>query len=429
MAKDITKIWASQGITVPLTDAKYKLGWEVEIPTFENFNYVLQGLDDLMLQTASKGHALWNTRVDYEQNAAVSLNNQVYYARRAINGSPTNTTPDVDTYNWSRAQYIGGDSAGYPYNDPLSWNTPDQSYHSTSLGVMVDSLVGDQSTPINTWTQQGFTVKGQTAAIAWRLNNAQNTKLVVRLNNDLYISEQNSVAPNGSTYDIGVNTHLIMHSGNIGAALGGEVQPLADTVSKRDTTGRLHSTGLVSNTPAQATSPLIVTKNGSDQVIRETTIQDLADQINILNGGITGVPTGTIVAWPSDNIISGWIACRGASLSQTAYANLFAVIGSSYGGSASTFKVPDLRGRFVRGWDAGIGRDSGRSLHSYQGDGIKNHTHNYRINNQTVTYRQTGSGATRTLLSTYNYPTSYNNSGGTNDTRPMNLAMNYIIKL
>jgi microcystin-dependent protein len=42
---------------------------------------------------------------------------------------------------------------------------------------------------------------------------------------------------------------------------------------------------------------------------------------------------------------SGWELCEGQSLDTAVYPDLFAVIGYTYGGSGSTFNLPDLRGR------------------------------------------------------------------------------------
>jgi microcystin-dependent protein len=53
------------------------------------------------------------------------------------------------------------------------------------------------------------------------------------------------------------------------------------------------------------------------------------------------------------------------------------VIGNLYGGvSGSTFAVPDLRGRFIRGLDGGANVDSGRTIGSTQDDSLQQHGHN-----------------------------------------------------
>lgn len=50
---------------------------------------------------------------------------------------------------------------------------------------------------------------------------------------------------------------------------------------------------------------------------------------------------------------SGWLLCYGQAVSRTTYANLFAVIGTTYGAGdgSTTFNLPDLRGRVTAGKD------------------------------------------------------------------------------
>jgi len=50
----------------------------------------------------------------------------------------------------------------------------------------------------------------------------------------------------------------------------------------------------------------------------------------------------------------GWLVCDGRTLETHNYPELFAVLGYLYGGSDNNFKIPDLRGMFLRG----VGADS-----------------------------------------------------------------------
>jgi len=61
--------------------------------------------------------------------------------------------------------------------------------------------------------------------------------------------------------------------------------------------------------------------------------------------GIEGVNTGIIVPWSSASIPSGFLECNGQSVSTSTYANLFAVIGYTYGGSGASFNIPNLTDR------------------------------------------------------------------------------------
>lgn len=69
-------------------------------------------------------------------------------------------------------------------------------------------------------------------------------------------------------------------------------------------------------------------------------------------------PTGSIVAFGSDTPPTGWLLCDGSAVSRTTFADLFAVIGETYGigDGSTTFDLPDLRQRFALGKaDAGTG--------------------------------------------------------------------------
>lgn len=65
-----------------------------------------------------------------------------------------------------------------------------------------------------------------------------------------------------------------------------------------------------------------------------------------------------------------------ASVSKTTYSNLFAIIGTQFGGDTNTFNIPNYKGAFLRGADASsIARNVGPLLNVSQVDAIQNHTH------------------------------------------------------
>ena len=62
-------------------------------------------------------------------------------------------------------------------------------------------------------------------------------------------------------------------------------------------------------------------------------------------------PVGSIIAYGSTTVPTGWLACDDSAVSRTTYSVLFAVLGTSYGtgNGSTTFNVPDLRDRMVMG--------------------------------------------------------------------------------
>lgn len=61
------------------------------------------------------------------------------------------------------------------------------------------------------------------------------------------------------------------------------------------------------------------------------------------------VPVGTINSYVSSTAPTGWLLCNGQTVATSTYPTLFALIGYTYGGSTSTFGVPNLAGRFLAG--------------------------------------------------------------------------------
>jgi microcystin-dependent protein len=60
---------------------------------------------------------------------------------------------------------------------------------------------------------------------------------------------------------------------------------------------------------------------------------------------------GTIKPWGKATAPSGYLLCDGSAVSRTTYADLFAVVGTTYGvgNGSTTFNVPDLQGKFPQG--------------------------------------------------------------------------------
>ena len=70
----------------------------------------------------------------------------------------------------------------------------------------------------------------------------------------------------------------------------------------------------------------------------------------IASGG-AGVPTGAIMFFHATTPPDGWLPCNGQNVSRTTYANLFSVIGTTYGSGdgSTTFTLPNLHHRFLEG--------------------------------------------------------------------------------
>lgn len=90
-------------------------------------------------------------------------------------------------------------------------------------------------------------------------------------------------------------------------------------------------------------------------------------------------PVGTIQAFAFNRIPNGWMICDGRSLDPKVHNELFLAIGTTFGGDGEiSFVIPDLRGRFVRGWNSGDGNnDKDRQFGSLQEDALQKHIHSF----------------------------------------------------
>jgi microcystin-dependent protein len=193
-------------------------------------------------------------------------------------------------------------------------------------------------------------------------------------------------------------------------------------------------------------------------------------------------PAGSVIAYAGDvngttRPPTGWVLCDGSSYAPTGiYSRLFAVIGTTYGGDGvNTFKVPDYRGYFLRGVDQGSGHDpdatsrtsvagttpGATEVGTFEHQQVVSHSHgvsdpghyhgpqswngNQGPNNfigdgcggsaltPTSGFPPHESGATRLECETNTTSTNVTNisinAAGGSETRPSNMAVNYLIKL
>lgn len=158
------------------------------------------------------------------------------------------------------------------------------------------------------------------------------------------------------------------------------------------------------------------------------------------------VPTGIIIPYAGASAPSGWLLCDGDtgldSVADTTLAALFAVIGTTFGGTgASDFDLPDLRGRLPLGKDNmggssanrvtasqadNVGQSSGSQNHTLSEAEIPDHTHNL------LSFASFGSGGGEALHRSSGTLFALGGTGSPgglahNNMNPY-LTLNYIIK-
>ncbi|CAD5507803.1 phage tail protein [Escherichia coli] len=187
-------------------------------------------------------------------------------------------------------------------------------------------------------------------------------------------------------------------------------------------------------------------KQPLDETLTHLSGKDVAGLLAYLGlGEGSALPVGVPVPWPSATPPTGWLKCNGAAFSAEEYPELAKVY--------PTNKLPDLRGEFIRGWDDGRGIDAVRALLSLQNGGVESHTHQgqlFRVSDyrtkEIPASEVMGRGYIASLtpgadspLDFDDYSVSSNPNGyfvgnqrttayGINETRPRNIAFNYIVR-
>lgn len=137
-----------------------------------------------------------------------------------------------------------------------------------------------------------------------------------------------------------------------------------------------------------------------------------------------------------------WFLCDGQEVSRTTYATLFSIIGTNFGDGdgSTTFNLPDYRGKFLRG----LGGDSEADIYTTQAEGLPNITGTFNpdgyYSNENISgaFFNTGARARRTVgtgTSVDSYQINFDASrsstvyGASNHVTPVNMAINYFIKV
>jgi microcystin-dependent protein len=393
----------------------------------------------------------------------------------------------------AKAQFI--DAAGIPlaggflYTYEAGTTTPQATYtDSTAATANSNPIVLDSRGEANIWLSS--------ANYKFKLTNAEGTEIWTV---DNIAAPSTALSPVfSSNVTISANTSgpaLLVTQTGAGAAI--RVQDSADPDSSPfvvDTTGQV---GIGTATPANAidvaggaiqistsggTARTVMSADSTDSIFavsddRNFTVKTNAATrltINSTNATSTvpvvlpadpttslqaatkayvdlGSPAGIIAPFAGTSAPSGWLACQGQAVSQTTYAALYAAIGATWntgGEGAGNFRLPDLRGMFVRGTGTNATGSSsgavGPSVGAYATDTYLNHSHTASQPAHSHTYTTPGSnqnggaagssytftsngGSTSTGTAQPAITVDTSTTGGT-ETKPKNYGVLYIIK-
>lgn len=167
--------------------------------------------------------------------------------------------------------------------------------------------------------------------------------------------------------------------------------------------------------------PIIVTKGISIIRVGDGYVDirgDLLQNGKVFSGGedsITGdtLPIGSMIPYGKSTAPTNWLICDGSAVSRTTYAELFAVIGTSYGAGdgSTTFNLPNKKGRVSVGLDTSdskfnaIGKTGGSATHKLTVNEMPSHKH------EGIEYDNNGNGVSLSENGNTGYNISWNGSG------------------
>lgn len=219
---DLELVWANAGGQLDPGNTKYELGWIAEIPTFQNFNYVLSNLDKAKLSYAEKDIHLWNSQIEYVPGARVERADKTYYCITAN----TDEDPELDVTN------------SYWVNGLVFSSVPNSfSMLEAKEGLKLDQLKPRSSA--STWEGNDITINNLNSVIALRNTGATDNLLVGNINGKLtVVNVENTTSPDGRSMTQGVanKSYEVFHEGH--KPTQAEV---AGTIPEAPTTGKSYA--------------------------------------------------------------------------------------------------------------------------------------------------------------------------------------------
>ncbi|HDZ8193194.1 TPA: tail fiber protein [Enterobacter kobei] len=185
---------------------------------------------------------------------------------------------------------------------------------------------------------------------------------------------------------------------------------------------------------------LLSRSNPFGDIKSDGTVKTALENLGLGEG--SALPVGVPIPWPSATPPKGWLKCNGAAFTASQYPQLALAY--------PVMRLPDLRGEFLRGWDDGRGVDTGRALLSSQSHAFTDHRHALSLwtgsalsKSDTVAQKYSpqasrgdggsmdesvNTGGALGFSNLTNEVASSYKTYASNETRPRNIAFNYIVR-
>ena len=214
------------------------------------------------------------------------------------------------------------------------------------------------------------------------------------------------------------------------------------------------------STYGNAFSPSEILVDGETLTTVLTQLQNSIDSLSGLTGGggsVLDMPLGTVLPIATESVPEGWMLCDGREISIEEYQGLYDLIGTTYGSGdsafwaqvfypATTFNIPDLRGRTIIGANdmggeqsdvlaihsASVGEVGGEEMHQLTEAEMPSHSHQVEIEGWDFVYSQggyDGFSGPQEFPTTSQEETSFEGGDQPHNNMQPYMALNYMMKV
>ena len=260
-------VWADTGGVTDPGNLKYSTGWISEIPTYQNFNFVLQNQTKNLLALAEKGQFGWESTIVYTKGAQVIKNFTLY---TCITGH-TNQDPALDATHsyWTLGYAYGTNSANLV----------------ASHGLLIDEV---NTVVLDKWDGNALTINNVNALIAFNTTGAFDNYVFGNVKGEfVVVNVGNTEPPDGRSIDpVLNNSWKIFHEGH---------PPIQSEV-----------VGTIPTEPQDGT--LYARRNGNWIEVSATKVQEFPPQPVVGNGnGWYNLQDGELYIDINDGDSSQWV--------------------------------------------------------------------------------------------------------------------------
>ena len=414
----VDNIWASGGSVVDPGTAKVNSGWAAEIPALETQNFWQNRVDKLLQDIEIHGIMQYSSVTVYGIGSWVTASDNEIY--KSITSSNSGNDPVSSPVNWT------------PFSTIVAVQNATESVKGiVELSSLAETQVGTDATravsPKNLKDALPQLIPDASTATKGKVELASNAETQTGAD------AVRAVTPAGLFSVTATETR----AGLVERATDAEALAGSDTI--RYISPKQFVDNIDTLVPSAST-----TLKGKVELATATEVRVGTDATRAVTPATMGsFMTGWIFPFPATVAPTGFVEAKGQLLSRTTYAELWTwvqvnmrvvteaqwagVDSGTYssGDLSTTFRLPELRGEFIRGWDNSRGVDSGRVVGTTQTDEFQSHNHSVTASKWIGGYTDDGGAPDqRTTQQTFNTA-----STGSTETRPRNVAMMFCIKV